>query len=289
MVVRPAGSDGRRRAPHPRSRRRLLFRKPPAAPFSLRRRQAVRSDQRLHAADVLKPGRSDPPNEPLASHRAITMKTRRLFEQGAALGNDACLKSRAALQSRPRRPWNPRMARNFSRRLPRSAIRRRKKTCGECRGDAARVTGARSSGRPCRGIKRLSHSGTPARRNPSANRAWSSGRCKKICSPRYSRYAQLRIEHLQPGKIFPGVLHPAQQGRACDGKARSRRKEWVPDEQRGFGQTAKASSYRPAMKCAIAAAPSIVNICGSTGVLRPFGSRGHERAPRSGSPRQARR
>src|SRR5262249_62399759 len=48
-----AGVDGGRRAAQPRARRCLLFRKPPATPFSLHRQQAVRGDQRLHAADVL--------------------------------------------------------------------------------------------------------------------------------------------------------------------------------------------------------------------------------------------
>ena len=49
----PAGSDRGERTPHPRARRRLLFREPPAASLSLHRRQAVRTDQRLHAADIL--------------------------------------------------------------------------------------------------------------------------------------------------------------------------------------------------------------------------------------------
>ena len=45
--------DRRRRAPHPRTGRCLLFRKPPPAPLPLHRQQALRGDQRLHAADVL--------------------------------------------------------------------------------------------------------------------------------------------------------------------------------------------------------------------------------------------
>ncbi|MEH2549480.1 transcriptional regulator with XRE-family HTH domain [Bradyrhizobium sp. AZCC 2262] len=44
--------DDERRILDPR--RRLLFRKPEAASLPLRRRKAVRSDQRLHAADVLR-------------------------------------------------------------------------------------------------------------------------------------------------------------------------------------------------------------------------------------------
>ena len=67
VVSRPARSHRRRRAPHPRSRRRLLFRKPPPAPLPLRRRQAVRSDQRLHAADVL---------TPKGSHARVSRKSR---------------------------------------------------------------------------------------------------------------------------------------------------------------------------------------------------------------------
>ena len=51
---RPARGDRGQRTPHPRTRRRLLFREPPAAPLPLRRRQTLRTDQRLHAADVLR-------------------------------------------------------------------------------------------------------------------------------------------------------------------------------------------------------------------------------------------
>ena len=51
---RPARGDRGQRTPHPRTRRRLLFRKPSAASLPLRRRQTLRTDQRLHAADVLR-------------------------------------------------------------------------------------------------------------------------------------------------------------------------------------------------------------------------------------------
>jgi TPR repeat protein len=72
-------------------------------------------------------------------------EARRLFEQGAALGNDASMNNLGLLYNQGHGvPQSTGWPGNFSRRPPHSAIKRQKKTCGECRDDAARVTVARS-------------------------------------------------------------------------------------------------------------------------------------------------
>jgi transcriptional regulator with XRE-family HTH domain len=70
-----------------------LFRKPPASPLPLRRRQGVRSDQRLHAADVLNSEAYTP------SFRccAVTLPRKRTPEMPTGMsGSDQM------------RPWSPR-------------------------------------------------------------------------------------------------------------------------------------------------------------------------------------
>jgi hypothetical protein len=39
--------------------------------------------------------------------------------------------------------------------------------------------------------------------------------------------AQFGIEHLQPGQVFSGILHPPEDRRACNRNARALRKERV--------------------------------------------------------------